>query len=157
MRTAEVVCALVLLAGAAVVISEGLRLGIGWSSDGPEPGFFVFYLGIALGLCMLAVLAQQRTFPGLTRRGGPFLTPGGFAKVAKVAGPAAAMIALTHVVGLYVAGALYMGTYMRWIGRYRWLPLVALSVAVPVITFLIFEVWFLVPLPKGPLEAALGY
>jgi hypothetical protein len=34
---------------------------------------------------------------------------------------------------------------------------VALSVAVPVITFLIFEVWFLVPLPKGPLEAALGY
>jgi hypothetical protein len=26
-----------------------------------------------------------------------------------------------------------------------------------VVTFLIFEVWFLVPLPKGPLEARLGY
>jgi putative tricarboxylic transport membrane protein len=28
---------------------------------------------------------------------------------------------------------------------------------VPVLTFLMFELWFLVPLPKGPLEKFLGY
>jgi hypothetical protein len=30
------------------------------------------------------------------------------------------------------------------------------SVAVPVAFFLVFERWFLVPLPKGPLENLLG-
>jgi hypothetical protein len=28
---------------------------------------------------------------------------------------------------------------------------------VPVLLFLVFERWFLVPLPKGPLEALFGY
>jgi hypothetical protein len=46
---------------------------------------------------------------------------------------------------------------MRWFGKYRWLPTIAVAVAVPVITFFMFEIWFLVPLPKGPLENYLGY
>jgi hypothetical protein len=33
---------------------------------------------------------------------------------------------------------------------------VPVSVAVNVVFFLMFEIWFKVPLPKGPLEAALG-
>ena len=35
--------------------------------------------------------------------------------------------------------------------------LVAIAVGVPVATFVIFEKWFLVPLPKGPIEALLGF
>jgi hypothetical protein len=34
---------------------------------------------------------------------------------------------------------------------------VLIAIAIPVATFLVFEVWFLVPLPKGPLETQLGY
>jgi hypothetical protein len=67
------------------------------------------------------------------------------------------MVVLTHVLGLYVAGALYLGVYMRWIGRHSWLLTVVLTVAIPSALFFIFEVWFLVPMPKGPLEAWLGY
>ena len=37
------------------------------------------------------------------------------------------------------------------------LPGAPLSVAVPVIAFVVFEEWFLVPMPKGPLEDWLGY
>ena len=59
--------------------------------------------------------------------------------------------------GLYVAGGLYLGFYMRWVGRHDWRSVVALSFAVPVITFFIFESWFLVPMPKGPVEAWFGY
>ena len=32
-----------------------------------------------------------------------------------------------------------------------------MAVAVPIILFVVFEIWFLVPLPKGPFEAWLGY
>ena len=71
--------------------------------------------------------------------------------------PAVAMVALTAVIGLYVASALYLGFYMRWVGRHRWLTVALIAVSIPVVTFLVFEQWFLVPMPKGPLEAWLGY
>ena len=157
MRKADVVCALCLLALAVVVAAEGLRLGIGWSTDGPQSGFFVFYLGLGLCIASAVVLTQvvRRGEAPLYRK--PFVEPGKFVPVAKVLIPAGLMVLLTHFVGLYVAGAVYLGTYMRWIGRHSWILTVFLSVAIPVATFLIFEVWFLVPMPKGPLEAYLGY
>jgi hypothetical protein len=77
--------------------------------------------------------------------------------VATVFLPAVGMVALTHFVGLYVAGAVYLAAYMRWIGRHSWVVITLVAIGVPVATFLVFEVWFLVPLPKGPLEARLGY
>ncbi len=67
------------------------------------------------------------------------------------------MVLLTHFVGLYVAAALYTGSYMRWVGRHSWMSVVAVSLAISVISFLIFELWFLVPMPKGPVESWLGY
>jgi hypothetical protein len=80
-----------------------------------------------------------------------------FRSVVTVFVPAVAMVALTHFVGLYVSGGLYLATYMRWIGRHSWASILLVAVGVPVAAFLIFEVWFLVPLPKGPLETRLGY
>jgi uncharacterized membrane protein len=62
-----------------------------------------------------------------------------------------------HFVGLYVASALYLGFYMRWVGRHSWVTVFILGIGIPVATFLIFEKWFLVPMPKGPLEHWLGY
>jgi len=38
-----------------------------------------------------------------------------------------------------------------------WLAVALVSVAFPVVTFIVFERWFLVPMPKGPLEDWLGY
>jgi putative tricarboxylic transport membrane protein len=68
-----------------------------------------------------------------------------------------AFVLLTGFIGLYVAAGLYLGVYMRWIGRYSWAAILVLSVAFPVVTFFVFETWFLVPMPKGPLEVWLGY
>lgn len=155
MRTADLVCALILVGVAVVVVAEGLRLGIGWSTDGPQPGFFVFYLGVALLLSSLIVAVQaRRRAPG---SGGDFVTGTKLRSVATVLLPAIAAVVLTHGVGLYVSGGIYLASYMRAVGRHPWPLIVVLAVGIPAATFLIFEVWFLVPLPKGPLEAALGY
>jgi hypothetical protein len=67
------------------------------------------------------------------------------------------MVLATHWLGLYLAGAIYTGAYMRWIGRHSWLAVIVVGLAIPLASFLIFEVWFLVPMPKGPLETYLGY
>jgi putative tricarboxylic transport membrane protein len=157
MRRADLVVAILLLGGGLVVVGEGLRLGTGWSTDGPEPGFFIFYLGVALALASAAVAAQAMwaSDPPLYRKS--FVASGQFGSVLKVAGPAALLVGLTHWIGLYVAGAVYLAAYMRWIGRHSWALTVPVSLGIPVVTFLIFEVWFLVPMPKGPLEAFLGF
>ncbi len=154
MRTADLVCGLVLAVVAVVVIVEGLRLGIGWSTDGPQPGFFVFYLGVAL----LASAALVVAFAALRRSDArPFLKGAQLRSVMTVLGPAVLMVGLTQAIGLYVSGAIYLATYMRWIGRHSWTLIALVAIGVPVATFLVFEVWFLVPLPKGPLETRLGY
>jgi hypothetical protein len=152
-KRADIIVALGLLAVALLVVWEGWRLGFGWSTDGPASGFFPFYLGLGLATCSIASLLQAR----LVSSARPFIEAGKLAPVAKVALPAAAMVALMYAVGLYVATALYLALYMRWIGRHSWLLVVVLSLGIPTITFLIFEKWFLVSLPKGPLEAWLGY
>jgi hypothetical protein len=50
-----------------------------------------------------------------------------------------------------------MAVYMRWIGRHKWPVVLVWAIGFAVVTFLVFDVWFLVPMPKGPLEAWLGY
>jgi putative tricarboxylic transport membrane protein len=154
MRVADVVCGLTLLGVALVVLGEGLRLGTGWGTDGPEPGFFVFYLGVVLAASAGGVVVQAwRRGPD----GRRFVDRTQLRTVAKVFVPAVLMVAFTHLVGLYVSGALYTAGYMRWIGRHSWPLTVLVAAGIPATAFLIFEVWFLVPLPKGPLEALLGY
>lgn len=154
MRTADVVCGVILVVVAVVVLVEGLQLGIGWSTDGPQPGFFVFYLGVAL------LISTGPIILGAMRRvsaAGHFVRAGQLRSVATVFVPAVAMVVFTHIVGLYVSGGVYLAAYMRLVGRHRWITTILVAIAIPVTAFLIFEVWFLVPLPKGPLETRLGY
>ena len=153
MRTADLTTALILIAGGALVIWDSLRLGIGWGTDGPQSGFFPFWLAVLLvGSCVvISVQARRRASRA------PFITRAQLRPVLSTLLPSAGFVVLTQFIGLYVAAMLFMGFYMRWIGRYGWIPVVLLSVLFPVLTFVVFEKWFLVPMPKGPLEAWLGY
>jgi len=78
-------------------------------------------------------------------------------QVLAVVVPTAVYVAAIPYLGIYVSSALLIITFMKWLGNYNWLVAVAVGVVVPILTFLMFEVWFLVPLPKGPLENLLGY
>jgi putative tricarboxylic transport membrane protein len=153
MRTANLTTALILLATGVLVIWDSLRLGIGWGTDGPESGFFPFWLAVLL-IVSCAALALQAW-----RRASrvPFVTRERLKPVLTTLLPATGFVVLTQFVGLYVAAAVFMGFYMRWIGRYPWLAVLAVSVLFPLVTFVVFEKWFLVPMPKGPLESWLGY
>ena len=58
MRQADIVFALCLLGLAGLVAWESLALNIGWGINGPEGGFFPFWLAVGLGLCSLVILGQ---------------------------------------------------------------------------------------------------
>ena len=159
MRTADLVTAALLMALGGIVIYDAVRIGVGWGDEGPRSGFFPFWLA-ALMVAISAAIIKQAL---VSRSKKPFVTRDRFVPVFKVLAPIAGFIVVTDPpgpwsgLGLYVAGGLYLGFYMRWVGRHDWRSVVALSFAVPVITFFIFESWFLVPMPKGPVEAWFGY
>ena len=147
-RQADIGLALVLLVLAGIVAVGSLQLDIGWGMNGPKGGFFPFWLAVALGLCSLVILVQALRSASPTLR-QPLVRPGGWVPLLKVTGPATTMVALIEIIGLYLAAALYIGLYMRWIGKHHWLLVLAVSIGVPLSSYLVFDKWFLIPMPKG--------
>jgi putative tricarboxylic transport membrane protein len=153
MRAADLATSSILILLGGVVVLDSMRIGIGWGTDGPRSGFFPFWLGVIL--LVAAVTIGLQAWRRSTAR--PFVTRERLGPVLKVLWPATAMVILIKPLGLYVAAMLYMSFYMRWVGHHRWLTVALCAIGVPLLTFVVFELWFLVPMPKGPLEAWLGY
>jgi hypothetical protein len=164
-RTMEIVVALLLLGGSAIVIHDSIRVGFGWrEGEGPAPGYFPFWVAVILAVSSLVNLASALRGHGA---GEIFVSLRPFGRVLAVLVPSFVYVALVGglslgpvgipKLGIYVASAIFIFAFMVVIGRENPLKAVAVSVAVPVLLFLMFEKWFLVPLPKGLLEAWLGY
>jgi putative tricarboxylic transport membrane protein len=153
-RSAELAVAALFLALGAIVMWDSVRLGARWAEDGPQAGYFPFYIGLLVCLASVANMASAFFLRGEENR--TFVETHQFALVLSVLVPAAIYVALIGWLGIYLASALYIGFFMRWLGKYAWWKVAAVSAGTSVVFFLIFELWFLVPLPKGPLESALG-
>jgi hypothetical protein len=157
-RAAEIAVATIVFALGALVLYDSTNLGWRWGSDGPEAGYFPFYIGLIICVSSAVILAQA-LFGRSGKLGGLFVEWQALRQVLSVLVPAGLFVLAIQVIGLYVAAALYIAGFMIWLGSYSWLKSVLLGVAVSAIAFLTFEVWFQVPLYKGiynPL-AFLGY
>jgi hypothetical protein len=153
-RMAEIAVAGLLGLLAIIGMYGSVRVGIGWGSDGPRAGFFPFYVSaIVLISCAINIGTVLRQ----PDDGRIFAKWHELGKVVSVVVPTAIYAVLVAYIGLYVSSTLLIAVFMRWFGKYKWLTVIAVAVAVPVLTFFMFEIWFLVPLPKGPLENYLGY
>lgn len=130
-------------------------LNTGWASDGPQAGFFPFR--VALILMVAAVLVAVQTWRGRAAlRQVPVADRAGFERVLWFGLPIIGAVGLAQWLGLYVASAAYLLFTIRLRGRRSWATCLGVAIGVPVVTFLVFERWFQVPLLKGPLEIMLG-
>jgi putative tricarboxylic transport membrane protein len=153
-KSAEMAVAAFIFLLGAIVIYDSARLGARWGDDGPQAGYFPFYIGLILcassavnlALALLNRRDQDRTFVEL----------GQLKLVLTVLIPSAVYVGLIGWTGIYVASAVYVAFFMRRLGKYPWWKVAAVSIGNSVAFFLIFEIWFKVPLPKGPVEALLG-
>jgi hypothetical protein len=153
-RTMDVVVATGFALLGAVVMYESYELGAGWSPSGPESGYFPFYVGVlmlASGLITILVSIIGKS------ENGAFVARDQLWLVLQVLIPTVLFVALISLLGIYVSGALFIAFFMAWLGKYRWPRILPVAVLVPLALFLTFDLWFLIPLPKGPLEAWLGY
>jgi|SRR5689334_22342438 len=153
-RTAELIVAAGFFVLGALVVADSVRLGARWGADGPQPGYFPFYVGLLICIASAANALSALRLRG--ERNGSFVEVGQLKLVLSVLVPSAIFAALVGWLGIYVAGAIFVAFFMRWLGKYPWWMVAAVAIGNSVVFFLIFEIWFLVPLPKGPLEALLG-
>jgi hypothetical protein len=153
-RTLELVVAAVLFALGAIVIADSLRLGARWAEDGPQAGYFPFYIGLLI--CIPSAVVFARAFGNTAMARKPFVGRGALRQVMWMLVPSIVYVALIKFVGIYVASTLFIGFFMRRLGGYSWAATLAVAVGVSVVFFLLFETWFRLPLPKGPLEGWLG-
>lgn len=154
LRSAEVGIALVFLVFAGLIIFDSIRQGARWLAEGPQPGYFPFYLGVLICAASLVTLVRALLMPAEQNR--TFVQVGQFKLVLSVLVPSAVYVALVGWIGIYVSALLFVALFMRWLGKYPWWKVAAVSIGHSLALFVIFEVWFLVPLPKGPLERLLG-
>ena len=151
-----VVAVLVIVMG-GIVIYGSRKLGSEWTSDGPGAGYFPFYIGLILTISGVGVLYQA--LAGKDKNTEVFVDRESFGRVLSVLLPAAVYVGAIQLIGIYVASALYIALFMIILGKYSWLKSVIIALAVNTVFFMMFEVWFKVPLHKGSLDplSFLGY
>lgn len=156
-RTVDAVVAVLLLIVGGVVIVEARRLGADWGSDGPGAGYFPFYIGLILCISAAGILFQATL--SKSRDDGVFVDREQLGRVASVLLPALVYVLCITFLGIYVASAIYIALFMIVLGKYSPVKSVLLGIAVNAFFFMMFEVWFKVPLYKGSLEPLrfLGY
>jgi putative tricarboxylic transport membrane protein len=159
-KTMDVIVAVIFFALGALVMWDSKRLGASWGSDGPEAGYFPFYIGAIL--CVAAIVNAIRAALGKDIKEQSFVSVAALKMVFSVLLPTILYVLFIGGIGpipglgMYVPSVLFIAAFMMWLGKYKWLMSLTVSVGVIVVFFLMFEIWFKVPLPKGPLEAALG-
>ena len=157
-KTVDAVTAALIFVMGAIVVWDSRRLGASWGSDGPEAGYFPFYIGLIL--CIASAINFALALKDNSRES--FVSVSSLKMILSVIIPTIIYVMLIGGVGpipslgIYLASAIFIALFMKWLGKYALLTTLAVSISVPVVFFLLFEVWFKVPLPKGPLEAALG-
>jgi putative tricarboxylic transport membrane protein len=158
-RVAELVMAGIFFVFGAVVMWDSRRLGASWGDDGPQAGYFPFYVGLLIVVSAVVIIFRAVNLGEKGR--APFVEWGQLKMVSIVMVPSVVYVALIenpwYSLGIYEASAIFMAFFMSYVGKYRWAKILPVSLGVVVFFFLMFEVWFKVPLPKGPLEAMIGF
>lgn len=151
-RTLELGFAGLLIVLAGLTLVDSFDRGAGWGADGPQGGYFPARVGGVMLLGSIAVF-----WSGLKASRATVISHGQMTSVLKILVPLAVHIALIEPLGIYIPSALLIMTQMRMFGTFRWWQLLLGGVLTMAIIFYVFEVQFMVPLPKGPFEAWLGY
>ena len=154
-RAMDIITSTLFLVLGVVVMVGSLKLGASWGSDGPEPGYFPFYISLIFMLSSTVTLYQAAVVDK-NKKKVSFVDRESFKQVMAVLLPAIVFVLGVQLIGIYVSSVIYIAVFMVWLGKYPIWKAIAVSVGVSVALYLMFEFWFQVPLPHGswinPLE-----
>lgn len=159
LRAWDAAVAVAFLAFGALVMWDSRRLGVEWASDGPQAGYFPYFIGLLI--CVSSVVNLVSAFGQGESGRRAFVEWHQLKMILIVMVPCVIYVALIvnpwYSLGIYEASAVFIAFFMAYLGKYKWPKIAAVAIGTMTVFFLMFEVWFKVPLPKGPIEALLGF
>jgi len=154
-RAMDIITSILFLVLGVVVMVGSVKLGASWGSDGPEAGYFPFYISLIFMLSSTVTL-YQAVIVDRKQKPVSFVDKESFKQVMAVLLPAIVFVLGVQLIGIYVSSVLYIAIFMVWLGKYPIWKAIVVSLGVSVALYLMFEFWFQVPLPHGswfnPLE-----
>ena len=153
-RSAELLVSAFFILLCSITALRSYEIGAGWGDVGPEAGLWPFATSMIVIFTSAVIF-----FLGLRDKEAAaetFVTVEQSKLVLKVLVPTIIYAATISFIGIYVASTIFIAFFMLWIGKYHFVKAAGLGVAISVVFYSLFEIWFHVPLPKGPLEALLG-
>ena len=157
MRWMELIVAAFFAGIGLLVVIDSFRTGYQWSSDGPQPGYFPFYIGCTLIVGAIVVAVQTLLGWKKSENVEPFVTFSQLRLMMTILIPTSLFVLGVVLIGFYVSSVLFISSFMVWQGKYSHLKSALVGLCVSGALFLLFDVWFLLPLPKGPIETFFGY
>jgi hypothetical protein len=151
MRRAEITTAGLLALFSLYLMWKSAELEIGFIPDeGPGGGAWPFWLAGVMLVCTLLIgfNAIRRTSPP-SKSDEPFLDSYGLKMLMLVGGGIIGFVALTHIISMYGAMALFLLYYLRFLGRHGWGLTITMVVGLPILFFIFFEALMRITLPKG--------
>ena len=137
-----------LAAFSAVVIYGSMQLNYGWSSTGPEAGYFPLRLSVLLLVVSVLLMIQAVRKPVQE----VFATGEQLRRVSSLLIPTVVLAVAAPLLGFYVASAIFLVYMCRVHGDFGWGRSLLIGVGAVLVLYAVFELWFNVPLARGPLE-----
>lgn len=117
LRTVEVIVAACVLVLGLIVVIDSRRVGAAWAEDGPQAGYFPFYVGLLICIASAWILLQA-LFSKNGSNTATFATAAQWKPVFAMLLPSVAFVAGIYFLGLYVAATIYISAFMLWKGDF---------------------------------------
>jgi hypothetical protein len=137
------------LIGAAICLGS-IRYKIGTLSE-PDSGLMPFLVGAAISffsaIGFFQASLKKRQGEGWNRIWGGYLWPRVLIVLACLFG----YVLLIKPLGFFFTAALFIGFLLRAVGPHRWAVVILGAFLIALCSYLVFDVWLMAQLPKGPL------
>lgn len=133
-----------------LAIVEARKLTIG-ELGRPGPGFFPFYLAVALAIVSLVLLVQS--LHQATGEQRPFQEPGESLRRGKIAWTLFGLFLYAFALeplGFLLPTFILMLFFFRAVDPLRWTAAISGALATSALTYVIFKLWLQIPFPAGP-------
>jgi putative tricarboxylic transport membrane protein len=152
MRRADRISGFFWLFFSAFVSVESYRLGLGGLHE-PGPGFLCFWTGVAMGIMSVAILVRAWATREPEEAESDLFGKKNLLKVTFVLVALFLYAFFMEAVGFIPITLLLFLFLLGMIEKKKWGFAILVSVAVTVVSYLVFEVWLQAQLPRGILES----
>jgi len=153
MRTAELATAAGLAILSLFFMSYAAKLPIGWTPGaGPGGGALPFWLSLAMLCGAVFVFLRELRFARHAPGEPSWVHPDALSHLVATAVGIVIFVAMFDTLGAYVAIPVFIGVYLRIVGRHGWGLVLPMALVTPVVLFFFFEVALQTLLPKGITE-----